>query len=101
MKLTESPARIVGLQAGSIKIRMPEPDKFQMTANFYLVRDDGQPIGKLTKTNNWSEKTIKAVQELMQSLEEEMMPDVFNEAPGSEDGETPDEQAESIEPPQI
>lgn len=96
MKITEDKCRIQAVMLGEATINFIRPDQVPVRAKFALLAgDDGSPCGFVEKANGWSEKTLTKMRELAESMEEDVLPHIFQVS-----GKTP-EPSNPGEPPQF
>ena len=90
MKTTEATARVNGVHVMEAHIDIMSPIFVKMEATYALVRAekknpsdpesglDVETHGKCTAyPNNWSEKTVRCLHELLDSMEEDLLPQHF------------------------
>lgn len=90
MKLSQSKCQVVGLRAGEIEINLLNPLQPAVVAKFMLLRDDGTHAGMYTKGNSWGEDTVKAFENFIDKLEEEVLSELFDEEVSSQPQELVD-----------
>lgn len=102
MKLSEQKSKIVGIMAGEVAINTIRPDLPPLRVKFALLADEGpigfSEIGNGGGIGSWSEKTTKALQALIDALEEDGLRMLFKGEPQAT--ETPQTEGKP-EPPQF
>jgi hypothetical protein len=95
VKLSTAKAKVIGLQLGEAELNVIRPGVPPIRAKFALLDEDATPCGYVEKANGWSEKTMGAMQALVECMEEDALKIVFME-------ETkPTEAEKAEEPPQF
>jgi hypothetical protein len=89
MLTSKSKSRIAGLTLGKAVINAMSGQI--LTAEFALVRDDGEFSGLLERRMGWSEKTMKALADLQAAMEEETLDHVFEDQPASDSAAEPEQ----------
>jgi hypothetical protein len=88
MRTTTGKPRIVGVTLGKAIINVIHPGIPPLTAEFGLVRDDEELAGLVEKRMEWSDRTMKAIAALQESMEEDMLAALFEVPPaGSPESE--------------
>lgn len=99
MKMSTAKPKIVGVQLGEAAINYVRPGEPPITAKFLLLAEGGGAVcGHMTKGGNWSEKSLAALQALVDSLEEDALSHIF-EVDSTKELGAPD--STSAEPPQF
>lgn len=75
MKLSTDKSKIVGLRLGELEVNMLG-EHMTVKAHFALLREDGSTVGKVTRSS-WGAKTHAALAALADTMEEEMLGEVF------------------------
>ena len=80
MKLVKAPSKIVGVRVGEISADLITSKG--MCIKYVLLRDiegdyDGVNAGSYTKEREFSEKTMKALDNFVSCLEEDVLPELF------------------------
>jgi len=99
MKLSPGKSRITGLRATEIAIDTTVSPT--MKAVVMLLRDDGSAAGRAFKEGDWSEKTQKAVEAFVEAVEEEFVPDLFEQTEPTEEAAQPESDLGAAEPEQF
>jgi hypothetical protein len=81
MTPSKSKCLIVGVSLGEAHINIIRGGIPPLTADFALVREDGQAAGLIQRRLGWGEKTLKALAELQAAMEEETLDHVFESQP--------------------
>lgn len=100
MKLSRSPCRIVGIQAGEVSLKVLGPS-LSLYAKFALLVEGGETSGFFEKTSAWSDRTQERLQAFLESLEEDALSHVFQQGSEGEIQITTPGQEDDPEPPQI
>lgn len=77
MKLSTDPCQVVGVRAGEIEINLLNPDRPVVQTKFVLIREDGTHAGQYSKAAAWSDKAVKAFEEFIDALEEDVLRELF------------------------
>lgn len=81
MTPSKSKSLIVGVQLGEAHLNILKPGIPPLTADFALMRSDGEMCGIIQRRLGWGEKTLKALAELQAAMEEETLDHVFEPQP--------------------
>jgi len=79
MKLSRKPCRIVGVRAGEVSANLLAPAAASVSAKFFLLGEDGQSYGSHTKERGWSEKTVEAFRNFIESMESDVVLAMFDD----------------------
>jgi len=82
MKLTKAQCRVTGVHLGELALNLlPQNQKEgghpPILAKLALVRDDGSFCGSYTKVEGFSQKTVDALRTFVDSLEDDVLNNVF------------------------
>jgi predicted dinucleotide-binding enzyme len=77
MKLSTDPCQIVGVRAGEIEINLLNPEQPTVNTKFVLLREDGTHAGQYSKSAAWSDKAVKAFQEFISAMEDDVIRELF------------------------
>lgn len=77
MKLSSDKCLITGVQVGEVQVNLIVPGRPLLSCKVALVREDGSFIGQVSKDREFSEKTLKALEELTAALEEDVLRETF------------------------
>ena len=92
MQKGKGKSRIVAVNLGEARISLIGNDPTPLLGVFALVRDDGELVGRVDRRFDWSQRTLKALEELQKSMELDQLEHLFE---GSQDD------PEGDEPPQV
>jgi hypothetical protein len=95
MKLSTARPRIIGLHLGEASINFIRPDVVPIKAKLAIIGEEELACGYIEKSNGWSEKTLRALQELGSCIESDTLHHLFIE----EDSQV--QVDSSAEPPQF
>lgn len=91
MITTGAKSKIVGVTLGKAAMNVLHQGIPPLTAEFALIRDDGEFCGLFEKRLEWSDRTMKAIAELQSAMEQDALEALFDKpAPGT--GETEPQQ---------
>lgn len=93
MRMSETPAKIVGVQLGEAAINFIRPGEVPIKAKFALMNKEGDVVGFVDVSNGWSDRAQEAMRAFSEVLEAEVMVRLFEGQP-SETAEKSDAPSE-------
>jgi len=81
--------KITGVTLGKAVLNVLHPGIPPLTAEFALVRDDGEFCGLFEKRLEWSDKTMKAIAALQEAMEGDALEALFEVPPPGSAGTEP------------
>ena len=75
--LKEIKCRIRAVQLGEVDVNMVHQDRPVLQAKFVLLNTDFDACGSTSQSHGWSDKTLDLLRQLAVSMEEDILPGLF------------------------